>query len=153
MQVKSIAEYSKGSILQYFRPSLSYHLSWRSLFCLFLSGLLTQGLLYKSQHMRILVEEQSKLGLEFRPFWVPMSYGHQWFYFAYFTAKFRLLPNPKKAWIFPILEIVFPTWGFYWDLFPNSKGTGCIPKRAIKPLVMNFFCILILTWFINPVAL
>ena len=26
------------SILQYFRPSLSYHLSLRSLFCLFLSG-------------------------------------------------------------------------------------------------------------------
>ena len=30
MQVKSIAESSKGSILQYFRPSLSYHLSLRS---------------------------------------------------------------------------------------------------------------------------
>ena len=28
----------KGSILQYFRPLLSYHLSLRSLFCLFLSG-------------------------------------------------------------------------------------------------------------------
>ena len=35
MQVKSIAECSKGSILQYFRPSLSYHLLLRSLFCLF----------------------------------------------------------------------------------------------------------------------
>ena len=41
MQVKSIAECSKGSILQYFRPSLSYYLSLRS-FCLFLSGHLTQ---------------------------------------------------------------------------------------------------------------
>ena len=29
---------SKGSILQYFRPSLSYDLSLRSVFCLFLSG-------------------------------------------------------------------------------------------------------------------
>ena len=29
MQVKSIAECSKGSILQYFRPSLGYHLSFR----------------------------------------------------------------------------------------------------------------------------
>ena len=38
MQVKSIAECSKGSILQYFRPSLSYQLSLRHLFCLFLSG-------------------------------------------------------------------------------------------------------------------
>ena len=32
MQVKSIAECSKGGILQYFRPSLSYRLSLRSLF-------------------------------------------------------------------------------------------------------------------------
>ena len=37
MQVKSIAECSKGSILQYFWPSSSYNLSLRSLFCLFLS--------------------------------------------------------------------------------------------------------------------
>ena len=41
-QVKSIAE----CFLQYFRPSVSYHLSLRSLFCLFLSGRFTQVLLY-----------------------------------------------------------------------------------------------------------
>ena len=41
MQVKS-----KGSILQYFRPSLSYGLSLRSLFCLVLIGRFTQVLLY-----------------------------------------------------------------------------------------------------------
>ena len=35
MQVKSIAECSKGSILQYFQPSFSYHLLLRYLFCLF----------------------------------------------------------------------------------------------------------------------
>ena len=35
MQVKSIAECSKGSILQYFEPSLSYHLSLRSCFVYF----------------------------------------------------------------------------------------------------------------------
>ena len=46
MQVKSIAECSKGSILQYFGPSFSYQLSLRSLFCLFLSGRFTQVLLY-----------------------------------------------------------------------------------------------------------
>ena len=46
MQVKNIAECSKGSILQYFRPSLSYHSSFNSLFCLFLSGCLRQVLLY-----------------------------------------------------------------------------------------------------------
>ena len=35
MQVNSIAECPMGSILQYFRPSLSYDLSLKSLFCLF----------------------------------------------------------------------------------------------------------------------
>ena len=44
MQVKSIAECSKWSILQYFRPSFRYHWSLRSLFCLFLSGHFTQVL-------------------------------------------------------------------------------------------------------------
>ena len=34
------------SILQYFQPSLSYHLSSRPLFCLFLSGRLRQVLMY-----------------------------------------------------------------------------------------------------------
>ena len=38
MQVKSIAEY--------FRPSLSYQLLLRSMFCLFLSGRFTQVLLH-----------------------------------------------------------------------------------------------------------
>ena len=42
MQVKSIAECSKGSILQYFRPSLRYHLSLTSLLGLFLRGRLKQ---------------------------------------------------------------------------------------------------------------
>ena len=46
MQVKSIGECSKGSILQYFWSLFSYHLSLRSLFCLFLSGHFTQALLY-----------------------------------------------------------------------------------------------------------
>ena len=46
LQVKSIAECSKGSILQSFQPSLSYHLLLRSLFFVFLSGCLRQVLLY-----------------------------------------------------------------------------------------------------------
>ena len=46
MLVKSIAECSKGSILQSFWPSLNYHLLFRSLFCLFLSGCLRHVLLY-----------------------------------------------------------------------------------------------------------
>ena len=32
MQVKSIAECSTGSILQYFRPTLSYHFSFKDLY-------------------------------------------------------------------------------------------------------------------------
>ena len=35
MQVKSIAECSKGSILQFSGPSLSYQMLLRSFFCLF----------------------------------------------------------------------------------------------------------------------
>ena len=46
MQVESIAECSKGCILQYFRPSLSYLLSIRSLLYLYLHGRFTQVLLY-----------------------------------------------------------------------------------------------------------
>ena len=42
MQVKRIAECSLWSILQHFRPSLSYHLSLGPLFCLLLSGHFTQ---------------------------------------------------------------------------------------------------------------
>ena len=49
MQVKSIAECSKGSILQYFQPSLSRQLSLRPLICLFLSGRFKQVLLYTKQ--------------------------------------------------------------------------------------------------------
>ena len=41
---------SKASILQFFRPSLSYHLSLRSMFFLFLSGHFTQLLLYIYYH-------------------------------------------------------------------------------------------------------
>ena len=52
MQVKNIAECSKGSILQYFRPSLSYHLSLRSLFCLFLSCRFIQVLLYARRRIK-----------------------------------------------------------------------------------------------------
>ena len=35
--------------MQYFGPSFSYHLSLRSLFCIFLSGHFTQALLYSAQ--------------------------------------------------------------------------------------------------------
>ena len=46
MQVKSIAECSKRAFLQYFGHALSYHLSLRSLFFLFLSGRFRQFCLF-----------------------------------------------------------------------------------------------------------
>ena len=55
IQVKSIAECSKGSILQYFRSSLSYQLSLRPLFCLFLCGRFTQVLLKKNASQTVYV--------------------------------------------------------------------------------------------------
>ena len=60
MQVKSIAECSKGSILQYFRPSLSYHLSLRYLYGLFLSGRLRPVLMYYSPHVRMYFQSGCK---------------------------------------------------------------------------------------------
>ena len=53
------------SILQYFQPSLSYHLSLRPYFCLFLSGRFTQVLLYcmlchHTLNYRIEFPEQTK---------------------------------------------------------------------------------------------
>ena len=46
MQAKGIAECTEGVLLQYFRHSLNYHLSLRSLFCLFLSVRFTQVFLH-----------------------------------------------------------------------------------------------------------
>ena len=49
MQVKSIAERSKGSILQYFQPSLSYHLSLRYFVLSIFECRLRQVLLYYAE--------------------------------------------------------------------------------------------------------
>ena len=49
------------SILQYFQPSLSCHLSLRSLFCLFLSGRLRQVLLYMYDERLLLSCDLRKL--------------------------------------------------------------------------------------------
>ena len=54
---------SKGSILQYFRPSLSYSLSLRSLFCLFLSGRFTQILLYFSTKIYVVGTQKNRLSV------------------------------------------------------------------------------------------
>ena len=46
MKVESIAECSKGSILQYFWPALNNNRSWRPIFGLIESGRFKQVLLY-----------------------------------------------------------------------------------------------------------
>ena len=46
MEVKSIVECTNGSILQYFRPSISIHSSWGSFLFLFLCDRFSQDLLY-----------------------------------------------------------------------------------------------------------
>ena len=51
MQIKSIAECSPWSILQYLQASLSYHLPLRSMFCLILSARFKQVLLYTKIHV------------------------------------------------------------------------------------------------------
>ena len=65
MQVRSTAE----CILQYFRPSLRYHLSLRSVFCLFLSGHFIQVLLYDKIALHsvcVYVYEQTDLSKYFQ---------------------------------------------------------------------------------------
>ena len=54
--VQAYCKMLQESILQYFRPSLSYHLSLRLLFCLFLSGRLRQVLLYIQKQVNMPME-------------------------------------------------------------------------------------------------
>ena len=73
MQVKSIADWSKGRILQYFRPSLSYHLSLRSVFCLVLSDRLIQVL----RHVCVR-KAMNRISLIICPVWSESSLCDQW---------------------------------------------------------------------------
>ena len=80
MQVKSIAECSKGSILQYFQPSLKYYFALRPLFCLFLSGALRQVLLLihfgsAGQGLMSLAEESRLARLQLRRPFIMLGLG------------------------------------------------------------------------------
>ena len=68
-QVKSIAECSKGSILQYFLPSLSYHLSFRSLVFsifewLFNSGFTVREIPHFSQILGYVHKQKKQKGVD-----------------------------------------------------------------------------------------
>ena len=80
MQVKSITE----CFLQYFRPSLSYHLPLRSLFCLFLSGGFTQVLLYVTLILLTL-------------FGATSLYGVQWLSCRVAMVREKILEKEKKS--------------------------------------------------------
>ena len=77
-----------GSILQYFWPSLSYHKSLRPLFYLFLSGRLSQDLLYIED---VICESQPLTALTLlRPFTATIFYlqiSWWWSLEAYYIAK------------------------------------------------------------------
>ena len=67
MKVKSIAECSPWSILQYFWPTLSDNWSWKPISGLFESGRLTQVLLYskRKQPQYFVTNENMDLLLKF----------------------------------------------------------------------------------------
>ena len=54
----------------------------------------------------------------------------QWFYFAYFTVEYRL-PNPKKACIFPILEI-FPQPEDFIGIYSKIQKAKAASKKGNK---------------------
>ena len=59
-----------------------------------------------------------------------------------FYSQIQDASQSKKGLYFPNLGDFFPTWGFYWDLFPNSKDIGCLPRKAIKSLgLFHIYCI------------
>ena len=96
MQVKSIEECSKGSILQYFGPSLSYHLSLRPLFCLFLSGRLRQVL--NGQNYLVWPRKYAHSGFSClmhsllqKDTLLRTYFTVHWFCFGFFVAKSLLL--------------------------------------------------------------
>ena len=78
LHFEGIAECSTWSILQYFRPSLSYRFLLRSLFCLFLSGRFTQVLLYlisrqwtkKAERNQPLIHNHKTLKLNNKSQWI-----------------------------------------------------------------------------------
>ena len=94
VHVKSIAKCSKGAILQYFRTSLSYHLSLRSLFCLFLSGRFTQVLLYTRPYKRT-ARISARIALN-KWIWIQEFYSTQ-------NADFRL---PRLIMIASLLYVL-----------------------------------------------
>ena len=74
MKVKSIAECSLWSILQYFWPALSNNRSWKPIFVFFLSGHLRQVLLYQN-FVRYISFTQFQLHVPYPPIIILLRKG------------------------------------------------------------------------------
>ena len=113
MQVKSSAECSKGSILQSFQPSLSYHLLVRSLFCLLLSGCLRHALLYWHPTYTFVFVEFIDLLWD-----------------GIFLLKWDFFTT-KKGWVHCLRK----WWAIFWNQVPFAIKTGfTVVQHAPKML-------------------
>ena len=50
-----------------------------------------------------------------------------------------VIPNPKMAFIFPILCILAPIFPILIKYFPKCVGKGSFPKSQIKSLIQVLF--------------
>ena len=114
MQVKSIAECPKGSILQYFRPSLSYHLSLRYLFCLFLSGRLRQGLLYIDS---LFYQQVQQLIYNIFRGYLPLYFNGS----QYFISIFALVITICSLFYQQVQQLIYNICRGYLPLYFNSS--------------------------------
>ena len=119
MQVKSIAECSKGSILQYFRPSLSYHLSSRYLFCLFFKWPFYTGFTVYSLHYFFKPIQQS---LTYRCLWIEKimeQFSTRIIPYENFTLRLSLLYCIDTVVFHPYLSQPLPLQGDILQLKQN----------------------------------
>ena len=108
MQVKSIAECSKGSILEYFKPSLSYHLSFRPMFCLFFEWSFYTGLTVctstNTTKQRLTFHKNC---LSMHIHFLKHGYGTHAFLFDlifYIPSTIFQLNRDRSSWIEPVLS-------------------------------------------------
>ena len=130
MQVNSIAACSKGSILQYFRPSLSYLLPFRPLFCL-LNGHLRQVEWFGKSLMMLEGFQDGCLGMrQFKqfsifmlPWCIPPSFGSIWH---------MVWEKSHVAWSISRWLSWLPSWISEQDNFSNSLSPCCLSLASIR---------------------
>ena len=138
MRVKSIADSSKGSILQYFWPSLSYHLSLGSLFCLFLSGRFTQGLTVVTVYGLKTQQQLKKYSTLNLP--------------PHLRTIFATSLDPKQAWqnVGPDLDLNCLTlWSYSWtfNFEKSAEDKKQLPSMQPIKYFLTGFTLLVSTPF------